>query len=153
MDPAYLPIGLRMGELIFEAHVFLWIQSNFNNTRNVVLMPDRAPCYTPNVVWVHLNFWPKRCLATQLPEPQSPGLFDMGKCQCDVQRQVVPQHQGSQGLHQQGLGRHVRGKRSSTSAPGSGPGLRLSSRPRQDILITGKLQLIPTNPPNLGSTL
>ena len=48
MDPVYLPIGLRMGakeylELILEAHVFLWIQSNFNNTRNVVLMPDRAP--------------------------------------------------------------------------------------------------------------
>ena len=158
MDPVYLPIGLRMGakeylELILEAHVFPWIQSNFNNTRNVALMPDKAPCYTPNVVRVHLNFWPKRHLATQLPEPQSLGLFDMGKCQCDVQRQVVPQHQGPQGLHQQGLGRHVRGKRSSTSAPGSGPGLRLSSRPRQDILITGKLQLKPTKPPNLGSTL
>ena len=140
-------------ELILEAHVFLWIQSNFNNTRNVVLMLDRAPCYTPNVVRAHLNFWPKRRLATQLPGPQSPGLFDMGKCQSDVQRQVVSQHQGPQGLHQQGLGRHVRGKRSSTSAPGSGPGLRLSSRPRQDILIAGKLQLKPTKPPNLGSTL
>ena len=74
MDPGYLPIGLRMWakeylELIFEAHVFLWIQSNFNNTRNVVLMLDRAPCYTPNVVRAHLNFWPKRRLATQFPGP------------------------------------------------------------------------------------
>ena len=83
MDPVYLPIGLRMGskenlELILEAHVFPWILSNFNNTRNFVLMPDRAPCYTLNVVRVHLNFWPKRRLATQLPRPQSPGLFGMG---------------------------------------------------------------------------
>ena len=162
MDPVYLSIGFRKGvqeylELILEAHVFPWIQANFYDTSNLVIWQDRAPCQTPNVVqnWLraHLNFWPKRHLATHLPRPQSTGLFDMGECQSNVQSQVVPQHQGPQGLHQQGLGRHVRGKRSSTSAPGSGPGLRLSSRPRQDILITGKLQLKPTKPPNLGSKL
>ena len=68
MDPVYLPIGLRMGakdylELVLKAHVLPWIQANFDDTQNAVLMQDGAPCHTANMVqnWLrgHLNFWPK----------------------------------------------------------------------------------------------
>ena len=100
-------------ELILQPHVYHWIQANFYYTMNVVLMQDRAPCHTLNVVqnwlWEHLYFWPKRHLGSQLPGPQSPGLFDKGKCQSDVQCQVVPQYQEPQGLHQQGLGPYIQG--------------------------------------------
>jgi transposase len=68
MDPVYLPIGLRMGakeylELVLKSHVLPWIEANFDDPENVVLMQDGAPCHTANLVqnWLrtHINFWPK----------------------------------------------------------------------------------------------
>ena len=68
MDPVFLPIGLRMGgkdylEIVLKANVLPWIRANFDNTDNVVLMQDGAPCHTSNLVqnWLraNVNFWPK----------------------------------------------------------------------------------------------
>ena len=67
MDPVYLPIGLRMGakdylEWVLKPHVLPWIQDNFDDDDNMVLMQGRAPCHTANLVqnWLrtHIEFWP-----------------------------------------------------------------------------------------------
>ena len=78
MDPVYLPIGLRMAskeylDLVLKPHVLPWIQANFADDDNVILMQDGAPCHTSNVVqnWLraNVNFWPK-----DIWPPSSPDL-------------------------------------------------------------------------------
>jgi len=68
LPPVFLEKGMRMGskeylEEVLKAHVKPWIDANFPDATNVVLMQDGAPCHTSKVVqkWLseNINFWPK----------------------------------------------------------------------------------------------
>jgi transposase len=104
MDPVYLPIGLRMGakdylELVLKPHVLPWIQENFDDDDNVVLMQDGAPCHTANLVqnWLRtrINFWPK-----DVWPPSSPDLNPLDfSIWANVQAKVnVKQHPNTEAL-------------------------------------------------------
>jgi inhibitor of nuclear factor kappa-B kinase subunit alpha len=78
MPPVFLKSGFRMGareylDKILIPHVLPWIQMNFPNNNNVILMQDGAPCHTAKIVqnWLleNINFWPK-----EIWPPSSPDL-------------------------------------------------------------------------------
>jgi len=78
MPPVFLKSGFRMGakdylDQILMPHVLPWIQTNFSNDDNVILMQDGAPCHTAKSVqkWLadNINFWPK-----DMWPPSSPDL-------------------------------------------------------------------------------
>ena len=68
MTPVFLLSGFRMGarEYLDEVlcpHVLPWVQANFGDDQNYVLMKHEAPCHTANLVqnWLreNINFWNK----------------------------------------------------------------------------------------------
>ena len=58
---------------ILIPHILPWIQNNFSDSDNIVLMQDGAPCHTAKSVqtWVenHVKFW-----SNEMWPPSSPDL-------------------------------------------------------------------------------
>jgi hypothetical protein len=55
MPPVFLKSGFRMGakeylDQIVMTHILPWIQTNFSNNDNIILMHDGAPCHTSKSV-------------------------------------------------------------------------------------------------------
>lgn len=60
MPPVILPTGFRMGareylDQILKPHVLPWVQANFSNDKDMILMQDRAPCHTCKLVQMWLD--------------------------------------------------------------------------------------------------
>ena len=68
MPPDSLRISLRMGAKvdmaqILKPYVLHWIQANFVDPSEAILMQGRVPCHTANLIqnWLGdpINYWPK----------------------------------------------------------------------------------------------
>ena len=71
--------------------------------------PLSYPKRGPELVLGAPLFLAKKTFGLSAPRTSIPWTICKGKCQSDVQCQVVPQYQEPQGLHQQGLGPYIQG--------------------------------------------
>ena len=60
MPPVILPTGFRMGareylDQILKPHILPWVQANFSNDKDMILMQDRASCHTFKLVQMWLD--------------------------------------------------------------------------------------------------
>ena len=91
MPPDFLRISLRMGAKEDKAqnlkpYVLHWIQANFVDPSEALLMQGRVPCHTANLIQNrledHINYWPK-----DVWPPSSP---DMNPMDFSIWANILP---------------------------------------------------------------